>query len=378
MRKGTRAAAEKAKSKLRRTIGSGTLAIGLACAALLGAASCASSPSGGEGKEAELERRARRMENLRAALGTEWGAPAELDFYRDFYRMPTDSVSAAVRRLDRDGRGLFALRLTPSEVRGRALVVHGYMSHSGQFSDLARTLVGAGYEVWMLDLPGFGLSDGARNGIDDFHSYGNAVGEIARAMAAENAPQRAAGAVGGKTLPTVAVGHSTGCSAITDFILRYPEDAALLDRFILVAPLVRTTGWTLKRLATKITGEKPFTFPRLHLAPKGTIANPAFQDFILDEDPLFFPIYDASWIQAADRWNEFIGPGTDSGWKGRALLLQGTIDDVVDYQYNIPVLARVFPGLETRLLDGYSHTILSEAPDRLEPVLRDIADYLSR
>ncbi|MFA6504683.1 MAG: alpha/beta hydrolase [Treponemataceae bacterium] len=348
------------------------------CVAVLVFGSCASAPGGGTDKKAELEHRIARMNALRDTLGgSAWTAPNELGYYLKLYGMP-ERADAAARFLERDGRRLFVLRLTPPEVRGRALVVHGYMSHSGHFGALARLLSDEGYEVWMLDLPGFGLSDGDRNGIDDFHSYGDAVDEVVRAMAAAETPADRADGLRPSALPTVAVGHSTGCAALTDLALRHPADAAYLERLVLAAPLVRTTAWSLKRFSAKITGDKPFAFPRVPIVGKGTIANPEFLRFIMDEDPLFFPVYDASWIKAADRWNEFIGTGKSAEWKGRVLLFQGDADDVVDFDYNIPVLSRVFPGAKLRKLSSYSHTILNEAPERLEPILREIADFLKQ
>lgn len=55
--------------------------------------------------------------------------------------------------------------------RGTLLGVHGYSEHSGRYSHLAHYLNGQGLDVYWIDLPGHGLSEGARNNIDHFEDY---------------------------------------------------------------------------------------------------------------------------------------------------------------------------------------------------------------
>ncbi len=329
------------------------------------AASCASAPNGRKGPRDELEAKRERLAALRSGLSAEeWRSPDSLGYYLDIFGLPRSGARA--RLIESGGKLLFALDFPRDEPIGRALVVHGYMAHSGHFGAAVRALLGGGYEVTLIDLPGFGLSDGKPNAIDDFGDYGDAVAAAAVIMRSESSG-----------LPLAALGHSTGAAALTDFALRYPERAAAFDRFVMAAPLVRLTAWGLKLAGVKIVGERAVRFPRLPLITKGTIGNPDHTRFVM-EDPLYRTVFDPSWVISLDRWVEWIGDGAEAPWAGSVLILQGEDDDVVDRRYNLPIVSRIFPRSRIVLYPGLSHCILQEAPLPATPVYAEIEEFLRR
>lgn len=68
-------------------------------------------------------------------------------------------------RIEADGRPLVGWRWGEGPV---ALLVHGWGGHAGQMTELVAPLVGAGFEVVAIDLPGHGESSGDRSSIVHF------------------------------------------------------------------------------------------------------------------------------------------------------------------------------------------------------------------
>jgi len=55
--------------------------------------------------------------------------------------------------------------------RGTFLLQHGYFDHSGLYGHLIRFCLSRNYSLIIYDLPGHGLSTGARATINDFRDY---------------------------------------------------------------------------------------------------------------------------------------------------------------------------------------------------------------
>lgn len=60
------------------------------------------------------------------------------------------------------------------------LGVHGYSEHSGRYRHVAEYLNSRSFDVFWIDLPGHGLSQGKRNDCSDFHDYIFAIEQLVR------------------------------------------------------------------------------------------------------------------------------------------------------------------------------------------------------
>lgn len=67
-----------------------------------------------------------------------------------------------------DALRLFWQRYTPASPRATVAVLHGGGDHSGRYPALTSALVGAGFQVALVDLRGHGQSDGRRWHVDSF------------------------------------------------------------------------------------------------------------------------------------------------------------------------------------------------------------------
>jgi alpha-beta hydrolase superfamily lysophospholipase len=98
------------------------------------------------------------------------------------------------------GATLYGEWFAPPSPRGVVVVLHGYAEHCGRYRELANVLHRAGLAVMTFDMRGHGQSTGQRGHID---SVGQYLDDMDAALGH-------AGALVGKPLPRVLVGHSNG------------------------------------------------------------------------------------------------------------------------------------------------------------------------
>src|SRR5262245_39831850 len=99
-----------------------------------------------------------------------------------------------------DGLKIFTRSWRPAQKpRAVIVIVHGFNSHSGQYTWVAEQFVDSGFAVYALDLRGRGRSEGERFYVNTIEDYVNDVATFVRiAKAAE--PE----------LPVFVLGHSAG------------------------------------------------------------------------------------------------------------------------------------------------------------------------
>lgn len=64
--------------------------------------------------------------------------------------------------------------------------VHGYSEHSGRYAHFAEYLNRNGYEVFWIDFPGHGMSEGRRSDITEFSEYIHALEKLVREVERQN------------------------------------------------------------------------------------------------------------------------------------------------------------------------------------------------
>lgn len=230
----------------------------------------------------------------------------------------------------------------PESARGTVFVLHGYYDHTGLLSRTIRACVDHGWAVVAFDLPGHGVSSGARASIGDFAEYADAARSVVAACSSR-VPR-----------PYVMVGHSTGCAAIVEYLHRNPSSP--ITGAVLTAPLVRSCLYHVSVAGYWVL--KPFsgTWPRWFRQSSSD------RDFLtfLHDDPLTDRRFPVLWATANYAWFDRVQ--SYAPMPTPVTVVQGSDDNVVDWRFNVPFLQRLFPTCSVRMIEGARHHLLNEAP----------------
>ena len=219
------------------------------------------------------------------------------------------------------------------------LLVHGYFDHSGLYGKLVEHGLSRNCNVLIFDLPGHGLSSGDPAVIDDFADYSRAIHAV---LEAAQWPQ----------LPLWVMAQSTGCAALVEYTRHFPWPFAAV---VLLAPLVRPTGWRSGRLAHWVLRHFVDSIERKF------VHNTSDTDFLKfqKQDPLQSLRLPVRWVTALRAWQLSL-PTADLG-VGPALIVQGDADNTVDWRFNLEIYQRLFPGSELELLPAAGHQLANES-----------------
>lgn len=246
---------------------------------------------------------------------------------------------------------------SPAEPQGTVVVLHGYYDHVGITKNLIHFLVGQQYAVAAFDLPGHGLSTGARVSIDSFQDYVTALQDFLM-LCQRHLPG-----------PFHCVGHSTGGAAAMDHLLTAEETS--FEKIILLAPLVRSYAWELSKIGNAAAGHLVDSVPRVFRT------NSSDQEFVefLREDPLQDDHFPLRWADALYAWNERIQEVPPC--KRRVLVIQGTADTTVDWKYNIEFIREKLPAAKIVLIEEARHQLFNESRDLRVRLFGEMATFLS-
>lgn len=288
-------------------------------------------------------------ERLRAALRPLIAAatlPAEAQAYQRYYGLDLPQHSAVQRRLGRfhcAGLELVAQLWLPPQPQATLILLHGYYDHTGLYRHVIDWALGLNLAVLTCDLPGHGLSAGARASIDDFATYQQTLQALFAEAASLDLPQ-----------PWHLCGQSTGGAILLDYLLLgepRPEPGAT----ILLAPLVRPRAWGLSKLSYHLLGPFKAEIPR-RFSENSTDAE--FLDFLQHRDPLQPRTLPTAWVGALARWIPRIEKAPRS--VQQPLVVQGEDDMTVDWRHNLQVLQDKFNRPEILRLPGARHHLVNE------------------
>jgi alpha-beta hydrolase superfamily lysophospholipase len=301
-------------------------------------------------------------------------APADspLASYLDHYRLAAllqadDDIRLHAGFLQAEGEGgrtfeLWTQVWAPPAPRGTIFVVHGYFDHLGLYGHLLERLLAQNWQVVMWDLPGHGLSSGARATIDDFTDYVKCFNHIERQIADLSlAPG-----------PWLAIGQSTGASIVATDALARGEQAPW-QGLVLLAPLVRPWGWNQSRWLHRIASPFVDTIPRKYRA---NTTNLDFADFLRLHDPLQDDHLALTWVTAMRRWMPTLLKRPPSGLP--VLILQGEQDLTVDWSWNLKALRRKFPQAQVVRHPEARHHLVNEAEPIRRVLFAALDDFLTR
>ena len=287
-----------------------------------------------------------QLKQLRQSLPSfaeEVAQSALLSEYLQFYQLDFGSAyPAAVHHCGTITSGPFQLlthRWLQPDARANLLLVHGYFDHSGIYDKLVDYGLSRGCNVLIFDLPGHGLSTGARASIDDFADYGRAVHDVMKAAAMP-------------ALPSLAMGQSTGCAALMELARAHTWP---FEKLALLAPLVRPAGWRGVQLGHSLLHRFTDSLERKFNRNSSDLG---FLDFVRS-DPLQSHRVSLLWIGALRRWLKSL-PIADLG-VGPALVIQGREDSTVDWRYNMKAIVQLFPGSNICYLPDAGHQLANES-----------------
>lgn len=341
--------------------------------------------------EAPLPIPTREQLDLLSLLGGEWiraedegAAPSggALSAYRIYFGFGS---GLSARGIDGPTGRIFLARLAArGERKGVALLIHGYRAHGGHFASFAELVADSGWDCYLVDLPGHGLSEGDRFGIGDFSDYGRATLAAVAAIREleEGGTGGAAARPGEGRPPFVLIGHSTGCSAIIEAFRVSAAEGGVqpADGVVFAAPLVDMPNKRLRGALNAVAGDRLLELPGFASSPAligpGVTCNPAYREFIANGDPLSDWVYHTSWLNSYLDWYDGLAESPPLIFEGPTLVVQGTGDTVVNWRESQELLDRMFPARETLFYEGYSHTILNAAPERLAQIFGDIAAFV--
>lgn len=262
--------------------------------------------------------------------------------------------------IEAEGFRLWTQVWSPAQPRGTVFVVHGYFDHLGLYRHLLERLLGQGWRVVLWDLPGHGLSSGARASIDDFGEYGACLQSLQKQLVASELAPR----------PWIGIGQSTGAAILaTDALER--GTASPWQALVLLAPLVRPWGWPQSNWLHRLASPFVRSIPRRYRA-NSTDAD--FATFLREGDPLQPDRLTLAWVSAMRRWMGHMLALPPSSLP--VLILQGEQDMTVDWPWNLNVLARKFPQAHVHRHPEARHHLVNEAEAIRDVLFRELDDFL--
>lgn len=234
----------------------------------------------------------------------------------------------------------------PPTPRGSVLVCHGYFDHVGLFRHVIRHLLELNYAVLAYDLPGHGLSSGPRAAIEDFRIYREVLSQCLSNKA--NAFPR----------PWHVIAQSTGGAIVMDYALHMGGlgEPFPFEKMILLAPLVRPANWRYGALLHSVV--RPFR-ENVRRVFRTSSNDPDFVHFLQHMDPLQSPVLSARWVSALKRWIPDFENA--SRVKISPVVIQGDLDETVDWRHNLNVIEDKFSSPEIHLLPGARHQLANES-----------------
>jgi len=318
----------------------------------------------------DLHRLAQQLPELEFSLAKDcaWSqsglAQAYLNAYEINFAKEFMQVSHALGCIKVAGFRIATHYWLPENPKGTVVVVHGYYDHVGVFDHPIRVALEHDFAVLAFDLPGHGLSSGEPAVIDSFNEYGDVLAEILQQSAAIM-PQ-----------PLYALGQSTGCAVLLNYLWRYAGERNAQERFAKIAlcsPLVLPRGWRGVHMGRYVYAVLRHFVRHIGRSFGKSSHDPVFNEFIHYQDPLQAKHLPLRWIGAMKQWHEMVL--SFAPLQKPVLIVQGTGDMTVDWKYNLPLLEQKLPNAKVVFVAEAGHQLVNESDAYRNQVFSAIQDY---
>ena len=280
-----------------------------------------------------------------------------LDGYLRYYHFDRNRMQHYRAGLvTRSAQDLFVQCFYAKQHKGTVFLVHGYLDHSGGLSRTINVLLGSGYTILTVDLPGHGLSQGEEGSIHSFQEYNVAVRDAYHAMV----PYMPSG-------ERIGMGHSTGAAIL--FQAAGQKDLGF-DRLVLAAPLYLPYQWKKTKGMIKFASR---LIPRSKRTFKRNSDDERYHLFIT-HDPLQVHYLRAEWFFAMATWQEEIR--YSSIVRIPVYLVQGQKDTTVDSEHTIAFYSQKCRNIQVCMIPEARHQILNERQTLRKDVHRRILSFL--
>lgn len=294
----------------------------------------------------------------------DWLATQAVQNYLQFYHIDFVAEGVAAQhhfgKFAAAGFEIAAHIWQPSASRGTVFFIHGFTDSVGLMQHAIRFLLQQQWTVVAFDLPGHGLSSGERAIIDSFDQYRDVLTTCLDHC--ENYLPK----------PWHGIGQSTGGAVWLNYLGSYPEQT-IVDKVVLIAPLIRPTGWGYTQWVFPVVRRFTQELTRKYNASSH---DEEFLRFVRHEDPLQIRVTPLRWVAAMKEWV----------WKFRGfpvqerelLVVQGDADLTVDWGFNLSVIKAKFPNARVVMVEGGGHQLVNEVEAYRQPMLEHMKAWLAR
>ena len=245
---------------------------------------------------------------------------------------------------------------TPSKTEATCFVVHGYLDHTGLYGHLIKKLLELSYTVVTIDLPGHGLSSGARAYIDTFFKYELALQSVLNRCSSLPRPWHG-------------IGQSTGSSVLLLSLIKSPANH--FEKTVLFAPLIRPNYWHKGTILQPIASVFKKEWPR-YFSPNSHDAE--FLSFVKNTDSFQSRVLPFGWLKAMRYWVRWILK--QKLIVANMLVLQGGEDATVDGEFNVRALEKRVSRIQVSHHSDAKHHLVNESEEIRELLFADMAHFL--
>ena len=248
------------------------------------------------------------------------------------------------------------------QARDTCFIVHGYMDHAGLYHKLIADCLQRKQNVVIFDFPGHGLSSGERACIGSFSDYVVVLRDCL-SFFSDKLP-----------CPPHIIAQSMGGAVTMQYLLGCEGGApgAVVDKVLLLAPLLRPRRWWGVRLAHALLS--PW-ISRIRRKFSRNSHQREFLGFLRWRDPLQPRHISLRWVAAMLQWPHAFNRFDTSD---RALLvIQGDDDKTVDWTYNLRWIQNKFPRSQQLVIGAARHHLVAESEPYFKQVTAAAAVYFS-
>lgn len=274
--------------------------------------------------------------------------------YLSFYGID-QSLLSNYKRKKIDNKTMMQI-FEPAMTTKTVLLIHGYFDHTGSLKNVINHFLSLDYRVVGYDLEGHGLSNGSRGEIHDFDDYVQVFRKVI-AFCEES-----------DFFPNIIIAHSTGAAICTQYILQY---RGRFEKVIYLAPLVRSANWLYILASSKVVPYFRQKLTRKFAKNSGDTNYLAFAK----NDPLQCRYISIPWVLAMINWNKKVEAHLPSTQE--IYIIQGTLDETVDWKYNVSFLRKKFPFAQIALVNEGRHQIINDSP-RIKKIVFDLIEKYRR